>query len=185
MSEFARVESVEALKDFRVTLCKVAEEIGVGLEEADGEIQRTIIWLKQEQHTYWKGEVRKRGELMTRAKLELKRKQEQKTPLGGRYSCVDEKKALAVAQRRFEEAEQKLANVRRWSRQLEEEAFSYQGGIRSLSQMISSGIPNGLAQLDNMIVSLESYLSLKPTGDLEPPAMGEDETGIREESDER
>ena len=124
MSEFVHVDSIEALNAFRVMLCKAAEQVGLGLEAADVEIQRTIHWLQQEQRMHWKGELRKRNELANRAALELKRKQQEKTPSGHRYSCVDEKKALAVAKRRLEEAQQKLANVQRWARQLEEEAFA-------------------------------------------------------------
>jgi hypothetical protein len=183
MTEFARVDAVEALKDFRVWLCKSADVAQAGLDEAEGEIQRTIIWLKQEQHTFWKGQVRKRAELVIRAKLELKRKQEQKTPLGGRYSCVDERRALAVAQRRLEEAERKLANTRRWARQLEEEAFSYQGNVRGLSQSIAIDVPNGVAQLDSMIAALESYISLRPPGEQTSVPTGPDENEMTREQE--
>jgi len=162
MRDFARVDSIDALKDFRVSLCRFADAIKVGLDEAEGEIDRTAIWLKQDQYTHWKGQVRKCQELLTRARIELNRKQQQKTPLGGRYSCVDEKKALAAAKRRFEEAEQKLANVRRWARQLEHEAFSYKGVAQGLMQAVDADVPNALAQLDNMIAALESYASSGP-----------------------
>jgi hypothetical protein len=159
MRDFARVDSIDALKDFRVSLCKFADAIKVGLDEAESEIDRTAIWLKQDQYIHWKRQVRKYQELLTRARIELNRKQQQKTPLGGRYSCVDEKKALAVAKRRFEEAEQKLANVRRWTRQLEQETFAYKGVAQGLIQVVDADVPNALAQLDNMIAALESYAS--------------------------
>jgi len=159
MRDFARVDSIDALKDFRVSLCKFADAIKVGLDEAESEIDRTAIWLKQDQYIHWKRQVRKYQELLTRARIELNRKQQQKTPLGGRYSCVDEKKALAAAKRRFEEAEQKFANVRRWTRQLEQETFAYKGVAQGLIQVVDADVPNALAQLDNMIAALESYAS--------------------------
>ena len=160
MSEFARVDSVEALKAFRIALCKFAETVRIGLSEAESELHRTAIWLRQDQQTYWKGQVQKRRELVTRAKIALAQKRDQKTPLGGRYSCVDEERALAAAVRRFEEAEQKLANVRRWMRQLDEEAFNYKGVTQGLQEAVDHGIPVALAQLDTMLEALGAYLSL-------------------------
>lgn len=160
MSEFARVDSIEALKELRVSLCKFAEAVDVGLGEAESEIQHTAIWLKQEQQAYWKAQIHKRTELVTRAKIELNKKKLQKTPLGGRYSCVDEEKALAAAQRRLDQAEQKLANVGRWIRQLEQEAFSYRGLVQGLGQAVGLDVPNAVARLDSMIDALESYVSI-------------------------
>jgi len=165
MRDFARVDSIDALRDFRVSLCLFADAIKVGLDEAESELDRTAIWLKQDQFSHWKRQVRKCEELVTRAKIELNRKQQQKTPLGGRYSCVDEKKALAAAKRRFEEAEKKLANVRRWVRQLEHERFTYKGVAQGLFQAVEADVPNALAQLDNMIASLESYASAGPVNE--------------------
>ena len=162
MRDYARVESIDALKDFRVSLCKFADVIKVALEEAEGEIDRTAIWLKQDQNSHWKSQVRKHQELVTRARIELNRKLQQKTPMGGRYSCVDEKKALAAAQKRCDEAEQKLANVHRWARQLDQEAFTYKGVAQGLLQMVEADVPHALAQLDNMIAALESYASSGP-----------------------
>ena len=113
MSRFARVDSIDAIKELRITLCKFAETVGNGLDEAETEIRRTGLWLENEQKRYWKDECRKRAELLTRAKIELKKKKLQKTPLGGRPSCVEEEKAFKLAKRRFEESEQKLAEYRR------------------------------------------------------------------------
>lgn len=160
MSQFARVESIDALKDLRVALCQFAETVRLSLDEADAEIKRAAIWLRQEQHSHWKVEIRKRTELVTRAKIALMRKEQEKTPLGGRLSCVDEKKALALARRRLEEAQEKFENVRRWMRQLEQETFTYKATAQGLSEVVEAGVPAGLAQLDQMIGALESYAAL-------------------------
>ena len=74
MSEFIRVDSIEKLKEFRVALCTFAETASVALDEAYSEIQRTIIWLKQDQYAYWKTQLRLRSERFAKAKLELKQK---------------------------------------------------------------------------------------------------------------
>jgi len=157
MGERVRVESVEALEKFRAALCKFAETVRVGLDEAEAEIQRTSFWLKQEQHNYWKRQVDKRAELHAQAKRALNRKKMQKTALGGRHSCIDEEKALAAAERRLEEAKQKLANVRRWSRLFDEEGFSYGAVAQGMNLAVAAEVPNALAQLDNMIAAIEAY----------------------------
>lgn len=165
MGEHVRVESVEALTKFRAALCKFATTVRVALDEAEAEIQRTSFWVKQEQHNYWKRQAEKRAELYARAKSELNRKKMQKTALGGRYSCVDEQKALAAAERGLEEATQKLASVRRWSRLLDEESFSYQATAQGMSLAVQVDVPNALAQLDNMVAALEAYASAATPGE--------------------
>ena len=164
MSRFARVDSIDSLQDFRVALCKFTELAKNGLNEAEAEIQRAEIWVKQDQATYWKAQVRRRREEVTRAKIALKRVKESKSPLGGRYSGVDEAKALKRALQRSEEAERKLANVHRWSRQLEKEAFGYKGLAQALGQAVELDVPVALAHLDKMIDALSSYVALTPPG---------------------
>lgn len=163
MSRFARVGSVDILKQFRTSLCTFAEKASHALDEADSEIQRTTTWLKQDQQTYWKDQRRKRTEQLSQAKRALTRKQALgKSPLGGRPSYVDERKAVASAQRRFEEAQQKLAKVVRWTRQLEQEAFTHKELIQGLARAVDVEIPNARAEMDRIIAALESYMALTP-----------------------
>ena len=115
MGRFAKVGSVDTLQELRGHLCCFAHIASNALEEANSDIQRTLMWLKQDRYRYWKVESRNRSEQFMRAKLELKRKQDIETsPMGGTYSFIDEKKALAVAQRALEEAEKKLQDIQRW-----------------------------------------------------------------------
>jgi hypothetical protein len=183
MSEQARVESVDALRKFRGALCKFAETVKVALDEAEAEIQRTSLWLSHDQNHYWKRQAKKRAELYARAKSDLNRKKAQKTALGARLSYVDEEKALAAAERQLEEAKQKLANVRRWSRLLDEESFSYKGVTQGMNLAVEVDVPNALAQLDNMITALEAYASSAQLSEQRSTAaapLGEDVSGPEE-----
>jgi len=163
MGRFAKVGSVDTLQELRSHLCSFAHIASAALEEANSDIQRTLIWLKQDRYRYWKVESRKRSEQFMRAKLELKRKQDIETsPMGGTYSFIDEKKALAVAQRALEEAEQKLQNIQRWIPQLEREAYAFRGISQGLMELVEVEVPNSCALLDRMIDSLEAYLALAP-----------------------
>jgi len=173
MSQFARVDSFGALQDFKVALCTFAEVVRLALDEAEGEIRRTIIWLKQDQHSYWKGQVRKRTELVARAKAALQQKKMQGTALGGRASDVEERKALAAAVRQLEEAEQKLANVRRWVRQLEIETFNFKATVQGLEHAVEAGVPRSTGRLDGMIRALDSYVALVPPTMAEPGGLSQ------------
>ncbi len=157
MGETARVASFEALKRFRVALCRFADVVGASLDEAEAEVQRACNWVKGEQTGYWKKEGERRAEAFTRAKGALARKKAEKTPLGGRPSCVEEEKEFKRATARLEEAQRKQVNVRRWSRRIEEEAFTYQAVASGLGHAVAVDIPNALAQLDHMIAALEAY----------------------------
>ena len=63
-----RVESLDALRSFKIALVKFAEAANVALGDADSELQRTLTWLETEQLSYWQGQHRKRAEMVTRAK---------------------------------------------------------------------------------------------------------------------
>jgi len=174
MSQFARVDSFGALQDFKASLCMFAEVVRVALDEAEGEIRRTMIWLKQDQHSYWKGQVRKRTELVARAKAALQQKRMQRTALGGKASDVEERKALAAAVRQLEEAEQKLANVRRWVRQLEIETFNFKGTVQGLAHAVEAGVPKSTGRLDAMVQALDSYAALAPPSIEQPDGLSQD-----------
>ncbi|MEW6250074.1 MAG: hypothetical protein AB1716_05465 [Planctomycetota bacterium] len=157
MGEYVRVESIVALRRFRTALCRFAEAVGLALDEAEAELLRTDLWLKQEQPAHWKRQLALRTELHTRAKSELTRKKYQKTALGLRPSCVDEEKALVLAEQHLAEARAKQAALKAWSRTFERETYAYMAVSQDLRVAVQNGIPRGLAQLDAMVAALEAY----------------------------
>lgn len=171
MGDRVRVESVDALLRFRAALCKIADSMRVGLDEAEAEIQRVGYWIKNEQSKHWKSEIEKRTELLARAKSALNRKKLDKTALGSKFSYVEEEKALLAAQRRLEEAKQKYANVQRWSRILDEELFTYKAAVQGLELMAEIDLPNATASLDQMIAALEAYATAGTPGEQRSTAI--------------
>lgn len=163
MSGYARVGSIEVLREFRASLCTFAHTAATALEESYSEIQRTALWLKQQQYSHWKSQVRICSEEYQKARLGLKSKQNyDASGLGAKYSYIDEKKILAAAQRKLELAQQKLANVQRWATRFEKESFDYKGLIQGLMDVAEVEIPNAMAQIDRMVDVLESYVALAP-----------------------
>ena len=163
MGKYVRVGSVDKLKEFRESLCMFSHAVGNAFGDAQSEIQRTITWLKQDQHAYWKTQLRHRSERLAKAKLDLKRKKEiERSPLGGRQTYSDEEKAYAVAKSNFDDAQAKLDAVKHWILRLEKETYTYRGLVRGLGAMLESDIPNARAKMDGMIDSLEAYAALEP-----------------------
>lgn len=171
----ANVQSIAALKEFRGSLVKFAEQASLCLDEALGETQKTLQWLREDCFRYWKKTAFERHEEHVQAKLNLKRKKIfDRTLQGSPSSCIDERKALKKAEMRLELAQRKLARTRYWIQQLDRDAADFKGVIQGLRSTVDADLPKARARLDNMIQSLEAYVKLAPparavpTEDLEP-----------------
>jgi len=160
MSTVAKVGSIDALRQLRAAMVKFAETANAALGDAESEIQRVITWVEHDQTTYWSGQLRKRQDALVKAKEALRMKQIFKDSTGARQQTVEEEKAVMLATRRVQEAEQKMANVKRWSRQLEKEFHLYRGGVQRLGTSILADVPNALAKLDRMAMALDGYINL-------------------------
>ena len=168
MSTGAHVDSVDALKTFRVALVKFAEEANVALATAESELQRTAGWLERDQLSFWQMQIRKRQEILGRAQEALRMKKLFPDASGRMPTPVEEEKAVRRAKALLEEAEQKLANTKRWSRALQREIMNYKGGVARLSTWVGSEVPVALSRLDRMVTSLEAYVALRAPGGVSP-----------------
>jgi hypothetical protein len=171
MGQSAHVESIDALKHFRVALWKFSEAANVALGDAEADLHRTLSWLENEQLAHWQGQVRKRTELVSRAKEAVRMKKVFKNAVGGRDSVVDEEKALAAAMRALQEAEQKLVSTKQWSRRLQKEILLYKGQVQRFSTSVQSDIPVAVSKLDGMVTALEAYVGLNAGGEQQNAAM--------------
>ncbi|MDB5356066.1 MAG: hypothetical protein JWN24_2519 [Phycisphaerales bacterium] len=177
MSNSAKVQNVDVLKDFRLALYAFAEKANVALGEADSELQRVTTWLEHEQMAYWTTQLRKRHEAVLKAKEALRFKQIFKSPTGGRQSTADEEKAVQLAIRRFQEAEVKMANVKKWVRQLQKETHLYKGSVQRFATSVTVDVPNAAAKIERMITALDGYVALRAP-EIAMPADGSESTGM-------
>src|SRR5439155_17499880 len=132
MSE-ARVESVDAIKNFRRAWLKFAEAANVALTEAEADAMSTLRWLESEKRSWWQNQVRKTTELVSRCDEALRHKKIFKDASGRTPSAVDEEKALNKAKRLKELAIEKLENVRKYTPRLRREIMLYKGQAQRLS----------------------------------------------------
>src|SRR5689334_3465597 len=162
MAEGARVDSIEVLRRFRAALWKFAESANLALGDAESELQRTLVWLETEQQTYWNHQVRQRTEAVTAAKDKVRQKKLFKDSSGRVQSAVDEEKALAVAQRKLEEAQHKLEATRKWARRLQRELHNYKGGVQPLATVVAVDVPAAVSTLDKLSGALDKYVAAEP-----------------------
>lgn len=158
MSNGVRVESLDGLRQFRAGLCKLAEQAQATVSEVQTELARAEDWLRHTQAQHWKQQLRLRTEAFNQARSALLRKRQEKTPAGGRYSCVEEEQAFQRAERRLDEARDKLAAVQRWTRKLDEAAHAYHPAAQRLMTTVAADVPRAVARLDQMTDALEAYL---------------------------
>lgn len=160
MAESAHIDSLHLLKDLRATLIGFAETARMALGEADSDIHRTLSWLTGQAEPHWRAQARKCADNLAQARDQLRRKSLYKTAGGGRASVVDEKIAVATAQRRLEEAQTKLKNVQRWKRQLEQEVLQYRGQVQAIQRTVEMDLPRAVALLDRVLDNLDAYVAV-------------------------
>lgn len=161
MTDAARLSNVNAISEFRAAVISFIEDANKALLEADIEWQRTANWLRNEQPAYWNQQLRRRQDALEQARTDLRRIL--LSVVDGRPpSAIEQKKAVAVAEARLAEAQEKLKNVQRWSRLLEREGAEYKGLAQQLSTALEADLPRAIALLGRLSESVEAYLAVQP-----------------------
>ncbi|MCZ7646765.1 MAG: hypothetical protein M5U26_16005 [Planctomycetota bacterium] len=177
----ANITDPEVLKTFRHHYVKYDEECRQALSAVRSDVFRAAEWLKREQMAHWKRQLRRCEDMAQQARLDYNRAVHGEK-YHGKSSGVDERKLLERAMRAKEEAEQKLANVKRWSVAIENEAGKLLGPCMVLESLMERMTPQALARLDQMIDSLDDYL--RPSGHAgsgsAPSAASSESTGSAE-----
>ncbi len=160
MQPSARVLSIAALEEFRAALDHFVEIGKDALGANDMEIQRAAGWL-DEQLKHWQKELRVRQEECIVAKTNLKRRQMMEVN-GRKPDCTEQEEAFQLAQRRQREAEEKLANCRRWVPLLQRETDQYSAHSRHLAGVLEVDLPRFSANFKQRIEALDAYIHLTP-----------------------
>ena len=163
MYEQANVQSLTALKELRAALVQFAETATLILEEANSDVRRTRTWLQNDAFRFWKKKAFLCQEEYVRAKVALSgRLAFERSVQGVPSSCVDERKALKLADERLQYTRKKLAAVNSWLPQLDKVHMEYRSRTQGLNTMLTMDLPKAWARLDKMSESLEAYVALTP-----------------------
>ena|SRR5262249_28838933 len=156
----ARITDVAALAEFRAALAEFALVASQSLTDIQLETRRGLDWITNDRGVHWQSETRRSSDLVARAKDELAHSRTYKKIGDYTPSCIEEKKALEVAKRRLEHADQKVQAVRHWSLAARRAVDEFQGPVQQLMGMIDGDIPRAIALLERMNLALEQYAAI-------------------------
>jgi predicted nucleic acid-binding Zn-ribbon protein len=153
MSERAQVTSVESLETFRARLVVFLSKARATIEEVTDEIARLRMWLETEQRSRWEGEIKAWRRRLDQAQQEL---------FSARLSKLQEASAAQYlafhrAQRGLRDAEEKLAVVKKWSRDLPNHAEPLARQVEQLHSFLTVEMARSVAYLNDIIKALEAY----------------------------
>jgi hypothetical protein len=172
------VSSIDVLRSVREALILFGDDGRNALGTMDMEIQRCVDWLANDQRLYWQSEVKRRIELLARAKAELHRKGVGLPP-GAQPHDSEQREAVREAKHRLEEAEDKLENVKRWVPVLDRAVMEYQGQAKPFAEVLEFDVERAVELVDRMIGALDDYVRMTaPTTAQDRPSGVSSSTAI-------
>ena len=156
MTRSANLTSIEAIANLKAALVEFSASASDALVQLGIEARRPEAWIEQDRAHYWPRQVQRASDAVSEARLALQRCE--LTIDGSERSCYDERKALEKAKRRLNEAEAKVAAVRRWRVEIRKEIEAFEVQAAKLQQYLESDFSRGLAALDRMADALARYV---------------------------
>ena len=154
----AQITSVEALEAFRADLIVYLTQMQPVLDEVGGELTRTKFWLQNEQR-----EVRERQARKNRQRLEEAQAELFNTRLSRlQESALLQQLAAQRAQQAVQESEQKLTSLKKWDRELENQAEPLLKQVDQLQGFLANEMTRAVTYLTQVIQTLEAYAEVLP-----------------------
>ena len=118
-------------------------------------------WLQEERPYYWQEQIKRRREQVSIAKSEVFRRQLQKRP---DYTppMSEQMDNLRRAEASLQDAEKRLAMVRKWQPALQHAVLEYHASVQRLKDLAATDVPGAVNLLTRMIDALEAYLRVQP-----------------------
>jgi hypothetical protein len=108
MDRRARVHAIEAVDAMAAALRQFGEELAAALDNLQSEIRRATEWVGVDRKNYWDGEVQRRWNRLSEARVELQRAQTYLRVSGQTPACREERKAVEQAKMRLETSLEKV-----------------------------------------------------------------------------
>jgi hypothetical protein len=167
----AQISSIEALEAFRSDLIIFLGQLPPVLDETSGELVRMRFWLQNEQREFWENQARRRRRKLEEAQAEL---------FNARLSTLRDstllpQMAVHKAQRAVEEAEEKLAALKKWDRELDNLAEPLVKQVEQLRDFLTTDMTKAVAYLTQVIQSLEAYTNVASPATPRPSAAPADD----------
>lgn len=156
MSSQAHLTSLEALESFRSAVIVFTNKAHSAVDQVSDEIRRTRSWIQQEQRRRWEGEVQRRSRALAQAEQELL-----SAKLVGILDNLSvQQAAVRKARHAVQEAETKLRNVKRWTRDFDNATEALAKSLDSFRSMLAHDLPKGISFLTQAQITLSDYSGL-------------------------
>lgn len=153
MANQAQITSITALDAFRSDLIVYLGQMQPVLDEVGSEIIRMKYWLENDQRQAIEAQARQRQRRMEEAQAEL---------FNARMSRMQESSILQhlaaqKARQAVQESEQKLKFLKKWNRELENQAQPLIKQIEQLQGFLANDMMRAVMYLAQVIETLEAY----------------------------
>lgn len=158
MAQQAQVTSVEAIEAFRAQLVIFLSKARPSLEEVSSEVHRLRQWLQNDRRRFWEQELRLRRRKLEEAQQEL---------FSAKLSKLQEASALQFmavqrAKRAVQDAEAKLALLRKWEANLDSFTEPFLKQVDQTLGYLTTDMAKAVAYLAQTVKSLEAYADVAP-----------------------
>jgi hypothetical protein len=158
MAEQAKVSSIDALEAFRADLINFVEKARVALEDAEGEVRRTRTWLDVDRTGYWVSQMKLRTKQLEQAEAELYNA----TITRPKENHAFYKMAVLKAQRRMEEAEERIVVLKKWRQVFDNRVTPLLRQLDPMFFLVGQHLPKGIHALTESIKALQAYAEKGP-----------------------
>lgn len=156
MADQAQVTSVDAIEAFRTALVIYLSKVKPAVEQVTAEMMRTRIWVQTTQRQHWENQLRLRRRKLEEAKEALFNARISQF----QQSTLLETMAVQRAQKAVEEAEGKLAMIKKWSRDIESRADPLTKQVEQFHGYLITDLPMAIALLAEIVKTLDAYAEI-------------------------
>ncbi|MEO8613903.1 MAG: hypothetical protein ABI600_02090 [Luteolibacter sp.] len=169
MSDQVRISSIDALEAFRADLVQYIAKARVALEDMEGDVRRTQTWLDTDRVQHWGSQIKQWTKKLDQAEQEL-----YSANLTSPHSAnAFQKMAVLKAKRNLEEAERKMALVKKWRQTFENRATPLLRQLDPMFFIVGQQLPKGVYSLGESIKALQAYADKMPASTSPPPVTAE------------
>jgi len=159
MAERARVGSVEALRSFKPSVVRFAEQTQAALGAAEHRAYRTHAWLVHERRPELERQARRLQEELSRVRSKIA---SQTNPHDGKpRPKVDDQIEYDRIKRQLQRVEEQRQAARKWARLLEQALEEYKGSVSQLGWFVRSELGRAVGALDQMGDALDAYAQIR------------------------
>ena len=153
MPQQARVTSIDALNDFRARLIVFVEKASVAVPDALDDVSRPRLWLQSEQPSHWETQLRRRARDLETTEQELFSARIRNL----REATNTKQFAVRKAKLALEEAQNKMALLKKWNRHYDGEVAPLVAQVEKLRGILSGDLRQAVAFLGRSVATLDAY----------------------------